>query len=294
MRREGKSLMRAKTRRTLLLVSILIIGLSVYFFWGNNYIVISEADFANSKIPASFDGFTIAQVSDLHNKNFGENQEGLLAKMKAVDPDIIVITGDLIDRRKYNLSAALDFVEGAAKIASVYYVTGNHEAWLDEFEEARKGLTEAGAIFMDDSEATLTKDDSMIKILGVSDPDFLTTEYAEGNDVSKMTRQLAEWSSDETFKILLTHRPELFELYVDNKMDLIFAGHTHGGQIRIPFVGGVVAPDQGWFPKYSSGKYAYSTSTMFVSRGLGNSLFPLRINDNPEIVVVRLKNEEIH
>jgi predicted MPP superfamily phosphohydrolase len=279
-------------RRTLLLILVLIIGISVYLFWGNNFIKITEYDYSNSKIPAAFDGFTIAQVSDLHNKTFGGNQKNLLAKLKAAAPDIIVITGDVIDRRHYNLDAALYFVKGAVKIAPVYYVTGNHEAWLDEFEVAKASMIESGAIFMDDTEATIINGDSSIKILGVSDPDFLTTSYDQGNDVTKMSEQLAKWSSDENFKILLTHRPELFDLYAENNMDLVFAGHTHGGQIRIPFIGGVVAPDQGWFPQYTKGQYLQDASTMFVSSGLGNSLIPIRINNRPEIVVVRFVKME--
>ena len=277
-------------KRTLLLMLALIIGVSAYFFWENNDIKITEFDYSNSNIPADFDGFTIAQVSDLHNKTFGKNQKTILAKLKSTAPDIIVITGDVIDRRKYDLDAALDFVKGAAKIAPVYYVTGNHEAWLEDFEMTKSWLIESGAIFMDDTEVSLSKGDSSFKLLGVSDPDFLTTQYAQGNDVTKMTKQLSKWSTDQSFKVLLTHRPELFDLYSENNMDLVFAGHTHGGQIRVPFVGGVVAPDQGWFPKFTSGKYAQDASTMFVSRGLGNSLVPIRINNRPEILVVRLNS----
>jgi uncharacterized protein len=281
----------ATMRRTFVLILVVIIGVSAYFFWGNSYIMIAEFDYTNSKIPSEFDGFTIAQVSDLHNKRFGANQKHLLNKLKSAEPDIIVITGDIIDRRKYDLDVALDFVKGAVKIAPVYYVTGNHEAWLPEFGIVKAELIKSGAIFMDDTEVILAKGDSRIKLLGVSDPDFLTSSYIDGNDVSKMSRQLSIWSGDEIFKILLTHRPELFNLYAENNMDLIFAGHAHGGQIRIPFVGGVVAPDQGWFPKFTSGSYVQNESTMYVSRGLGNSLFPIRINDNPEIVVVSVKNK---
>lgn len=266
----------------------IVIGITCYFVWENNNIEISESDYSNPKIPSAFNGFTIAQISDLHNKMFGDNQKYILAKLKSIDPDIIVITGDIIDRRKYDLYAAVMFVKGAVKIAPVYYVTGNHEAWSKDFDNTKVWLIESGAIFMDDTDVVLTKGDSSIKILGVSDPDFLTSEYDQGNDVSKMTKQLAKWSQDKSFKVLLSHRPELFDLYSKNNMDLIFAGHAHGGQIRIPFVGALVAPDQGWFPKYTSGRYTKGSSTMYVSRGLGNSIFPIRINDKPEIVVVRL------
>ena len=284
----GKPKGIANMQRTLVLIMVFIIGVSAYFFWGNNNIQITEFDYANPKIPVEFDGYTIAQVSDLHNKMFGKNQEDILKKLRTAQPDIIVITGDVIDRRRYDLDIALDFVKGAVKIAPVYYVTGNHEAWLADFEITKTWLIERGAIFMDDSEVILSKDNASIKLLGVSDPDFLTKEYAQGNDVTKMTKQLTKWSDDDGFKILLSHRPELIHLYSENNMDLVFAGHAHGGQVRIPLVGGVIAPDQGFFPKYTSGSYVQDDTTMYVSRGLGNSLFPLRINDNPEIVVVKL------
>lgn len=290
MEARSKPLVKPTRNRTFLAILILTIGISAYFIWANNHINITEFNYSNSKIPATFDGFTIAQVSDLHNKMFGENQKYILLKLKSTAPDIIVITGDVVDRRHYDLEAALEFVKGAVKIAPVYFVTGNHEAWLDDYEIAKSCLIEAGAIFMDDKEVTLMKGDGTLKILGVSDPDFLTTSYDQGNDVTKMTGQLAKWSSNENFKILLTHRPELFDLYAANNLDLVFAGHTHGGQIRIPFIGAVVAPDQGWFPKYSSGKYIQGDATMYVSRGLGNSIIPVRINNSPEIVVVMLES----
>lgn len=267
---------------------VLCLGICSYFFWENNHINITASVYTNSKIPVAFDGFTIAQVSDLHNKMFGENQEYLLAKLKTVNPDIIVITGDIIDRRRFDLAVAIDFVKGAAKIAPVYYVTGNHEAWSENFDITKAWLIEAGAVFMDDTAVTITRAGSNIRLMGISDPDFLTTDYDQGTDVSNVTRQLAKWADDKDFKILLTHRPELFDLYTTNHMDLVFAGHAHGGQIRLPFVGGVVAPDQGFFPKYTGGSYTQNSSTMYVSKGLGNSLFPIRINDGPEIVVVHL------
>lgn len=286
MERKRKIRKKIDVRKALLLILIVVIGISVYFFWENNHIKITESDYSNAEIPAAFEGFTIAQVSDLHNKMFGKNQKVILAKLASATPDIIVITGDLIDRRKYDLEVAKVFIEGAVKIAPVYYVTGNHEAWLNDFVNAKEMLVELGVIFMDDAEVILTMGDSSIKILGVSDPDFLTSEYAQGNDISKMSKQLGKWSSETGFQILLTHRPELLDLYAANNIDLVFAGHAHGGQIRIPFIGALVAPDQGWFPKYTSGSYNKGLTTMYVSRGLGNSLFPVRVNDSPEIVVV--------
>lgn len=275
-------------RRIILIVTACLACISGYLFWGNNSIQVSEHEYRSQSVPEAFDGFTIAQISDLHNKNFGYFQDKLIAKLDAIDPDIIVITGDLIDRRHYDLEIALDLVSEAVKIAPVYYVTGNHEAWSDQFETTKTWLIEKGAIFMDDRDLELKRGDASIKLCGVSDPDFLTTGYEQGNDVTEITKQLATWKGDDSFNILLTHRPELFDLYVENNLDLVFAGHAHGGQVRIPFVGGFVAPDQGFMPKYTSGPYKEEGTTMYVCRGLGNSLVPVRINNRPEIVVVKL------
>jgi len=277
--------------RKIFLILILLIGLSIYLYWENNHINITSSEYVNPKIPATFDGFVIARVSDLHNKTFGEKQKYILAKLKSVEPDIIVVTGDIIDRRRVDLAVAIEFVKGAAKIAPVYYVTGNHEAWSEQFDITKAWLIESGVIFMDDKTVTLTKGVDSIHLMGISDPDFLTTEYAQGTNVTQATLQLAKWTEVQDFRILLTHRPELFKLYSANQMDLIFAGHAHGGQIRLPLIGGVVAPDQGLLPKFTSGSYVRDASTMYVSKGLGNSIFPIRINDGPEIVVVTLRKQ---
>jgi len=256
----------------------------------NKSIVITKYNFSSKKITSDFEGFTIAQISDLHNKLFGNDQAKILNKLKSISPDIIVVTGDLIDRRKYNLDIAMTFISGAVKIAPVYYVSGNHEAWSGNFPLIKKRLVEAGVNVLDDIAVELTKGKTSINIVGLSDTDFLTSDYIEGTNTSKTIEQLKQWSMGKNFKILLSHRPELFYLYSENSMDLVFTGHAHGGQIRIPFIGGLIAPDQGIFPKYSSGSYSKDSTTMFVSRGLGNSIFPVRVFNRPEIVVVTLKN----
>lgn len=268
---------------------IILFIIFVFVIWQNNSSTTTASDYSSSKIPLEFNNFTIAQISDLHNKRFGFKQSRLLNKLDAASPDIILVTGDLIDRRKYNLDAAMVFIKGALRIAPVYYVSGNHEAWSGQYSEIKENLQEAGVIVLDDAKAELARGDSSIIISGVSDPDFLTNSYIEGTNTSSMEEVLKKWSDIDDFKILLSHRPELFNLYVENNMDLIFTGHAHGGQFRIPFIGGLVAPDQGLFPKYTSGSYIKNNSTMYVSRGLGNSIIPVRIFNRPEIVVVTLK-----
>ncbi|AOR25120.2 phosphoesterase (plasmid) [Clostridium taeniosporum] len=285
------NMIKKTSGKIIVLLSTTMFLISFIFFciWQNNSITISKYDYVNSKIPHDFNNFTIAHISDLHNKMFGKNQVKLLNKVKSISPDIIVITGDLIDRRKYDLDTAIKFVSGAVKIAPVYYVSGNHEAWSGKFPLIKEKLMDMGVYILDDKAFKLSKGSGSIHLLGLSDPDFLTSNYMDGTDTSKMGEQLTKWSTDKSFKILLSHRPELFDLYFQNNIDLIFTGHAHGGQFRIPGIGGVIAPDQGIFPKYTSGSYNKGISTMFVSRGLGNSIFPIRIFNRPEIVQVTLK-----
>ncbi|MDY6826515.1 MAG: metallophosphoesterase [Bacillota bacterium] len=278
--------------RLLIPVLLLVAGIFIFLIWQNNSIVITRADYCSEKIPSQFDNFVIVHISDLHNKEFGKNQVVLLDKVRNINPDIIVVTGDLIDRRKYDLPAAMNFITGAVEIAPVYFVSGNHEAWSGEYPEIRKRLIDAGVIVADDAESEIVRGESSIKILGVSDPYFLTSGYLEGTNVADMAKVLEQWSGYEGFKILLSHRPELFDLYWENNMDLIFVGHAHGGQIRMPFIGGLFAPDQGFFPEYTCGSYSQGSSTMFISRGLGNSVIPVRIFNRPEVVVVVLHSNQ--
>ncbi|QUH26603.1 metallophosphoesterase [Serpentinicella alkaliphila] len=271
-------------------IIIIIILLIIFLIWQNNSIVVSYSDYHNSKIPADFNELKIVQVSDLHNKMFGDNQSNLLSHVEKLSPDIIVITGDLVDRRNFDLDKAISFINGAVKIAPIYYVSGNHEAWSGRYSRITQKLTNAGVYIMDDNVLDISKGSSTIKIIGLSDPDFYTLRYFEGTNTSKLKEELQKLSDSDKFKILLSHRPELFDLYSENNIDLIFSGHAHGGQFRIPFVGGLVAPDQGLFPHYTAGSYIKESSTMFVSRGLGNSIIPIRIFNRPEIVVVTLKS----
>ncbi|MEG1501073.1 MAG: metallophosphoesterase [Clostridiales bacterium] len=270
---------------------VLIIALFLFCFWQNNSIVTTKSLYYNTKIPEAFNNFTIVHISDLHNKMFGEEQLNILNKVRDMAPDIIFITGDLIDRRKYDLDAAMTFVLGALEIAPIYYVSGNHEALSGKFPLIQEQLLEAGVNILDNCQVEIRKDNSSIEILGLRDPSFMVYDYLEDNTESQVEKTLKQWSNNDKFKILLSHRPELFPLYSENKMDLIFTGHAHGGQFRIPGLGGLIAPQQGFFPKYTSGSYVEGLYTMFVRRGLGNSLMPIRIFNRPEIVVVKLKTE---
>ena len=276
--------------KTILVACAAILAISIFCVWENNAITTTQIQYVIPKIPEEFNGYRIVHISDLHNKLFGKAQERLLEKIRAVSPDIIVITGDLIDRRKFDLETAMVFVRGAVKIAPVYYVSGNHEAWSGAYSNISQALKSSGVHVLDDTKTTLVKGKGKIEILGLSDPDFLRYSYLDGTNTSKLKEHLERLSDDAIFQILLCHRPELFDIYVRENLDLIFSGHAHGGQVRIPFVGGLVAPDQGLFPKYTAGAYTKNQSTLIVSRGLGNSIIPIRIFNRPEIVAVTLRN----
>lgn len=270
------------------LISIIIIILLILFFvYQNNKIVISNYEYSNDKILNEYTDFKIVQISDLHNKMFGKDQRRLIKKIERLNPDIIVITGDLVDSRRYNLNKALKFINSAIDIAPIYYVSGNHEARTRMYTKVKETLEDAGVIILDN---TMISINSNIDIIGVPDPDFLDDFFFNSTNTSEIINILEKYCNDEKFQILLAHRPELFSLYSEYNIDLIFSGHAHGGQMRLPFIGGIFAPNQGFFPKFIEGMHVQNKSTMYVSRGLGNSIFPFRIFNKPEIVVVTLKS----
>ena len=261
---------------------------SSWIWWGNTALEVNEYEMISNRIPEAFSGFRIAQISDLHNTQFGEGNEGLLSLLAQTDPDIIVITGDLIDSRHTDIEIALEFCESAIEIAPVYYVTGNHEARVTEYEDLKNGLEENGIVILENEKVRLSRDEEYITLMGIQDPSF-TTDYLFGDAESVAAATLSEFQNEsDRYTVLLSHRPELFNVYVDSQIDLVFSGHAHGGQFRLPFIGGLVAPNQGFFPEYDAGLFSKENTTMVVSRGAGNSIIPLRFNNRPEIVVVEL------
>jgi len=264
--------------------------LGAFFIWQNNGIVITHYQYTNHKIPESFEGFIIVQVSDLHNKDFHGR---LSKKIKEIKPDVIFITGDLIDRRNTKVDVAIQFIEEIAQTAPVYYVSGNHEQLSKRFDELKEKLNEWNVNIMDNSFVLLDQNGDKIGLMGIADPAIYQTErsYLQEDSSAYVRNSLEDLyrNVDTEFNILLSHRPEVYPVYEDMKVDLVFSGHAHGGQIRIPFIGGLIAPNQGFFPKYTEGIYTNGVTSMVVSRGLGNSLFPLRIFNRPELVVVTLK-----
>ena len=278
-----------KKKVILTLTILVLIGLVIWILWGNTALEISEYEIVTDQIPQGFDGFRIAQISDLHNAQFGEGNAKLIGALFQANPDIIVITGDLIDSRHTEIGIALEFARQAMKIAPVYYVSGNHEARVQEYQDLKKGLADAGVILLENEKTEISRGGECVTLMGIDDPSF-RVDYLFG-DAESVARQAIEKLQNESdgYTILLSHRPELFELYVDSGIDLVFSGHAHGGQFRLPFAGGLAAPNQGFFPEYDAGRFEEENTTMIVSRGVGNSIIPIRINNRPEIVLSELK-----
>ena len=266
---------------------IIVIAVAAVVFW-NYSVKTNKYNINSNKIPESFDGFRIVQVSDLHNAKFDKYNSSILAPIFHAEPDIIVITGDMIDSRRTDVDVAISFVQKAVNIAPVYYVNGNHESRVpEEYEKLKEGLGKAGVTILENSSADITIDDETITLVGINDPTF-RMKLVDDTMKQNIAHQLMHVIPDNNnYKILLAHRPEYFDVYAGN-IDLVLSGHAHGGQFIIPFVGGVIAPGQGFMPEYYKDSYIKNGTEMIVSRGIGNSIFSFRINNKPEIIVAEL------
>ena len=278
----------------ILLCIVLISSATVIWtIWGNTALMVTEISISSNRLPISFSGFRIAQISDLHNAEFGEDNETLVQMLSDSKPDIIIITGDLIDAQRTDIKIALTFAKESVKIAPTYYVTGNHEAGSSQYDALKTGLEDTGVTVLEDEITYLDRDKETIALLGLADPNFTIKGDLFGEVPAMVSTKLKNMlEQDDVYSILLSHRPELFETYAACGVDLVLSGHAHGGQFRLPFIGGLIAPDQGLLPKYDAGLYTDGNTNMIVSRGLGNSIIPIRFNNRPEIVIIELHTND--
>lgn len=278
------------SKKRILWLSVLgavLLAVAVWLIWGNTTLEQTVYTVKSQRLPESFSGYRIAQVSDLHNREMGEGSEKLLAMLEDADPDMIALTGDLVDSRNTDFETALAFAEKAMEIAPCYYVTGNHESRIAAYPLLKEELKELGVIVLKEA-VLLERGGETICLLGVDDPTF-QENYQPEMDKQIMESALQKYDNDsDTFTVLLSHRPELFSVYAEHKMDLVLSGHAHGGQFRLPLIGGVFVPNQGFFPEYDAGLFTSGNTHMIVSRGIGDSIIPIRINNRPELVVVDL------
>lgn len=276
-----------KRRHILRRIGIWMLLLLLFYamaYGANNRLDITEYTYETDALSVSFNGFRIVQLSDLHNKVFPDQNSELLREVRALKPDIIVLTGDIIDVSNHtDVDAALLFMLQIKEIAPVYYVLGNHEHYLEKsvLADFEARIREYGIRLLYNETVQIESNTGQtFSLIGL---DELSLQ-------ANILKTLTEEAPDE-FQVLLAHEPQYLEdYYAESGVDLIFSGHAHGGQWRIPFTNqGLYAPDQGLMPAYTGGVFTAGDSTLYLSRGLGNSAFPLRLFNHPEIVCVTLQ-----
>lgn len=271
-------------------IPIGILALSSWFLYReNNQIDTTAVTVQSDKLPAAFNDYKILQIADLHGKSFGSRQKVLLKKVNKLQPDVILMTGDLIDSRRNGEEEALQLMKQLILDYPVYFVTGNHEVRLNLTILPK--LERLGVTVLRNTSVPLERDGQFIELLGIDDP--TTTRWSEGlqepDGIRQSLDQAQSTADPRAFQLLMAHRPEYLPLYAERKVDLVLSGHAHGGQIRLPFTDGMYAPGQGFFPELTAGQHTMENTRLIISRGLGNSLFPFRIFNHPELIVVTLR-----
>ncbi|MDE7311901.1 MAG: metallophosphoesterase [Eubacterium sp.] len=268
---------------------IILLPLLFFMYVSNNYLSVSVHTLPRRGHKKSASSLSIVQISDLHNKSFGSRQSYLMKKIASLHPDLIAVTGDLVDGAPF--AHAAEFLKRASEICPVYVVRGNHESMAGNFAAFEKKMKGCHVYLLKNTFADFKKDGYTYRITGLDDPKFRGKDknytLLMKETLDKIVRRQKEGGAD--YQILLSHRPELFLLYSSYPFDLVLCGHAHGGQFRPPFTDGLYAPNQGIFPKYTSGAHKNNHTTEIISRGLGNSSFPLRLFNFPEIVKIVIK-----
>ncbi len=287
---------KAKKRKIALsIISVILVCSIGFLLYGNFYVDIQRIDIKSSKLPDSFNNYLIAHISDYHNRSSVLVDKQIINSLQQEQPDIIVITGDLIDCNETDVQTALEFVDKVREVAPVYFVAGNHEANIasrsfGDFCYLINGLEEMGVTFLRNDFVKISNDaGDFFNLYGIHDPYF----YGGYEQVFQQTEILCDeldMNIDE-FNILLAHHPETVTVYKKFKIDVVFSGHAHGGQITL-FGTPVVAPDQKIFPPYTEGLYKTGVTKLIVSRGIGYSTFPLRAFCNPHLIYAVLKTTE--
>ena len=266
--------------------TLLFAAFGIWIAYTNTNIETSYYEVESGLIHDEFDGFKIAHISDLHNRDWKGKLEDLVAAEK---PDIIVVTGDIVDSSDRYYDNSLSFIKNAVKIAPVYFISGNHEAYITDYVFMKNAIKEYGATVLEDENVFIERGKEKINLIGLKDPDFAeNVEFYSYNYLLKTA--INSMTQKDIFNIVLSHRPEYFEGYSETDANLVLCGHAHGGQVRLPSGEGLIAPGQGFFPKYTEGMHSKDNTSMVISRGLGDSVIPIRINNMPELVIVTLKS----
>ena len=267
------------------LACIFLFLLAAFLIYLDNTLVkLTHYTVRSSEIPQEFDGFKIIQLSDIHGAEFGNGNSRLINKVKRARPDIILITGDIVNNTDDNAIEVFESImTGLDGVAPMYAVTGNHDEMDSEFYSyIDKWENEHNIRWLDNETVTLTRDGRSIYLSGIADPNIWNGAVCD----EKIKEITASMDAPDGYNILMFHRADMLDLFIDSQYDIAFSGHLHGGQWRIPFVGGLISPNMDFFPEYSGGRYERGGKTFIVSCGIGNKqTFP-----GTEIMVPRVFN----
>ena len=262
---------------------MLVIG-AMYIYKGSKTIDITTYQIKSEKIS---NGIRIALLTDLHSTEIDEGNKNLIQSIKDCKPDIICYSGDMINWSDTNYEVTLNLTRELVKIAPVYYGLGNHEyyKYVKKNRDFMDMFQKAGATMLNNTYETIEIKGNTIDIGCICEAPEQYEKYKP--DIVNQMEQ------SKNFKLLLAHAPELYMGTLNDKdINLALAGHAHGGQIRIPYIGGLYTPDQGFLPKLTTGMYEYDKTTLIISRGLGDHTFVPRINNNPELVIIDIRQEK--
>lgn len=267
------------------LILALLAGGCLWLHWQLWGVEATVSEVSLSALPEGFEGYRILHLSDLHGHEYGADSEKLLALAAEQEPELIVLTGDLIDQSS-QLAVIPALAKGLSAIAPTYYVTGNHEWAAGGVRELKELLEACGVTVLTNRFLLLERGGDSLVLCGVDDPNG----PADQKTPEELCEEIGEAYPDQ-FTLLLAHRSDLFPRYAAAGYDLVLSGHAHGGIVRLPFTDGLLGTDRRLFPTYTSGAYTEGESTLFVSRGLGNNTTPirgLRLFNRPEAAVVIL------
>ncbi len=285
-----------KKRIIMILFIILVITITVawiYFYIDTNKLEMTEYQIYSERLPSSFDGFRIMFLSDLHEAEFGENQTRLIEKIKNIEPDIIVVGGDIFSALPESFEKIEYLFKEVSKLAPTYYTPGNHESHEGAYYEMLKEIVDLDIKILFNQHQTISIGQQSIDILGLRDPGFAPDiKINKPREIAERELKQLIPEQPENFSVLISHRPDYIEIYGKSGVDVVLTGHAHGGQIRVPFIGPIVAPGQGFFPKLTQGVHYSGNTAVVISRGLGVSeLLPIRTFNRPELVLVVLRHE---
>ena len=287
-----------KNKKIIVLVCIALIFISILMCFIKK-IDVTKYAISNEKIPEEFNGFKIVQLSDFHSQGYRDTTEKLISKVKDINPDIIVMTGDMVSWDMEDIEEVKILIKSLAEVYPIYYIDGNHEHLAEILRPGKyvafiEFMKELGVTTIKNDYIEIYKGDKSINLYGINLPlDGATGLYVNKFQLEKnyVEKTLPEVDNDK-FNILLAHTPTFIKQYSQWGADLVLCGHMHGGIVRIPFTNiGLLSPERTIFPKYAAGKFKVNGSIMIVNRGIGGSSFDLRLFNNPEITVITLRSK---